>query len=146
MKNVKAVQCALLFVFAVVSVSTAGFAQTPDPIPLTNEALAAILGQPPTGGSCETQPAPVLLAACNATANCGSSPPVSCSGSSSCTTVDSNCSTLQAGYVRCDGVTTWCGPCCPSGDSCCQCSYTGDCFQCCRCAGGSPHGCVNECG
>jgi hypothetical protein len=55
-------------------------------------------------------------ALCTATANCGSSSPVSCSGNStstSCVAVDQNCLTGQRGYVTCDGVTTQC-PACPN--------------------------------
>lgn len=160
MKKTWIVACSLLFV------ALAGFAQTPSPSqasalpPLTPQALAAILGQPaPATGGCAAQQNAVLKAAvqrqgsgekalCNATASCGSYS-ISCSGnlsSSSCSAADRNCSAGERGHVTCDGVTTYCD--CPCGGTvqeqmCCTCDVTGDCFACCRCAGGSR--CAIQC-
>ena len=47
------------------------------------------------------------------TANCGSSPSVSCSGSGSCSAVDQNCSSGQQGYVQCGSIRTYCPACDP---------------------------------
>lgn len=146
MKEVKAVLFALVFVVV------AGFAQPPSQVSLPSEALAAILSQPAVNSSCPTQAAakiPIALqgakVACSAT--CPSGTQLSCpSGTTSCSAKDSNCSILESGYVTCNGVTTSCAPCCPTGSFCCQCGYTGRCFDCCRCAGGTPHQCVDECG
>jgi hypothetical protein len=158
MKKASILACILLFV------SVAAFAQTPSHPPLTQEALAAILGQP-AASSCATQPSgvrqvarrPAILtgkSACTATANCGSDPARSCSGNSSCTAVDRDCSVNEQGHVTCDGVTTWCPTVCPSPCAgltgtqyqCCQCDQTGDCLHCCRCAGGNFADCLNNCG
>ena len=52
---------------------------------------------------------------CTATANCGTSSPISCSSNtsiSSCSAADQNCGAGQRGFVTCDGITTQC-PACP---------------------------------
>lgn len=144
------VACALLL-----CVSAAGFAQT---APLTNEALAMILGQPAVKGACATQSSRVLFAAkgpgdgpggvgqmsaCTAQASCGSGvTPVSCSGNSTCSAIDRNCPS-QRGQVTCDGVTKTCAVC--PVDYCAQCASTGDCVACCRCDGGTAIMCNNCC-
>ena len=73
-------------------------------------------------------PAPAALQCyCSASANCWNDTVVSCSDSSSpcdCTGVDSSCSAGQRGYVRCNGVTTYC-PVCPTGDCAQQCKPCG---------------------
>ena len=64
----------------------------------------------------DRESAPLFVAtasACTATATCGSSPSVSCSGNTSCTAIDQNCAGGIQGFVRCDNVTTNC-PACPS--------------------------------
>jgi hypothetical protein len=151
MKKEWILACVLLFV------AVAAFAQTPSQHPLSREALAAILGLPATG-SCATQPSGVRQAAkrpavltgksaCTATANCGSDPAAFCSGDSSCTAVDRNCSVNEPGHVTCDGNTFWCPTqCTTTCDRCCQCAQTGECLPCCRCAGGNFADCLNNCG
>jgi len=52
----------LIVAAALFFVSIAGFAQAPSPVPLTEEALAAILGPSASNSSCATQES-VLLAA-----------------------------------------------------------------------------------
>ena len=151
MKKVLLLACAFLFV------SSAGFAQTPGPALLSQEVLAAILGEP-VGASCATKAAGKggvvylsegIESACTATAYCASGT-VTCSGNTSCNAVDRDCSTLERGHVTCDGVTTSCTPdCCTGGtiqqNACCRCDATGDCFQCCRCAGGGLFQCSEGC-
>src|SRR5215470_2680172 len=111
MRRVLILGCAALFI------SIACLAQTPSPTPLSQEALAAILGQPAATGeltSPQTQE-PVLAAAkgslpekasCTARATCLFGVKViSCNGSTSCTSVDgTSCS--SRGRVTCDGHTT----------------------------------------
>jgi hypothetical protein len=158
MKKVSILACVLLFV------SVAAFAQTPSYPPLTQEALAAILGQP-AASSCAAQPGGVRQAAakrpvilrgkslCTATAECHfyNGTVASCSSNtstSSCTSVDSNCSAGEPGHVTCDGVTTYCPPCCTGGGTqyqCCKCEQTGDCEACCRCNGGTIGHCALQC-
>ncbi|HEX4965303.1 MAG TPA: hypothetical protein VF173_31125 [Thermoanaerobaculia bacterium] len=155
---------AWVFAAVLLFVSVAGFAQTPSKAPLSSEVLAAILGQP--AGSCGTQQNELVFAAkrpkgwekslCNATANC-SPGTVSCGGNNSvtsCSAADRNCAVGERGHVTCDGVTTWCPTTCPAPCStgtviqraCCQCDLTGDCFNCCRCDGGSGPHCALQCG
>ena len=151
MKRIWIVTYALLFV------SVAGLAQTPGQAPLTREALAAILSESAFNGSCATQEIGVPVAAkrprmgpekaaCTATAVCETST-VSCSGTSTCTTVDRNCDNGERGRVTCNGVTTLCPTRCPCGlPACCNCDRTGDCIACCRCSGGTIMQCNAECG
>ena len=152
MKKAWMIACALFFL------SAAAFAQTPSHEPLSSEALAAILG-PSGGGSWAPFRSQVLFAsrggvhhesACNATAQCQSGT-VSCSGSSSCTTSDSDCFDGWQGAVTCDGHTTYCTACncnsfSPPGRWCCQCGMTDDCVSCCRCGGGTLVQCALQCG
>ncbi len=150
MRNRWIVACTLLFV------SVAASAQTPSQVPLTSQVLAAILGESVATGSCATlktgTPAPVervdygQQSVCTAEASCGGDPPLSCSGNSTCSTVDRNCDIGQRGSVTCDGVTTYC-PLCPCDDTpvCCRCDRYGDCMSCCRCAGGTFSSCYAEC-
>ena len=147
MKRAWSVVAVLLFV------SAAGFAE-PSPAPLSEEALAVILGPSAAGPACAPQaaaaPRPagtkpagrpgggVETSACNATAQCYSGT-VSCSGNSSCSAVDRNCAVPTAGYVICDGVYTGCNYGCSYCD---QCAATGDCISCCQCDGYSYIVCV----
>src|SRR5690349_208488 len=132
MRKVLIVGCAILFI------SIAGLAQTTSPAPLSQEALAAILGQPAVAGepaSPQTEepvlasakrPLPVK-AACTATCVFGAST-VSCTGSGSCTSVDgTSCS--SKGHVTCGGVTKTCSTC----------------YISCRCAGSSDSFCRANC-
>lgn len=151
MKKVLLLACAFLFV------SSTGFAQTPGPALLSEEVLAMILGEP-VGASCATEAAGKggvvyasegIESACNATAVCETGT-VTCSGNSSCTAVDRDCSVLEQGRVTCDGVTTLCPTtCCSSGTiierACCRCEATGDCLSCCRCGGGTLFQCNEAC-
>jgi hypothetical protein len=148
MKKASILACALLFV------SVAAFAQTPQSHPaLTQEALAAILGQP-AASSCATQPSgvrqvarrPTVLtekALCTASVTCPTGN-ISCSSNtstSSCTAVNRNCLDNEKGHVTCDGITTQCSTPCDcnvySGTQhqCCLCAQTDDCVACCRCDG-----------
>jgi hypothetical protein len=147
MKNAWIVACTLLFV------SVTGFAQARSAAPLESAALAVILDQPVVTGSCATQQSGVLFAAkhpgrgleksiCSATAQCLPGT-VSCSGNSTCSAVDRNCSIGERGHVTCDGVTTSCPVCCAT--VCCQCDQTNDCMACCRCGGGTVRRCSEEC-
>jgi hypothetical protein len=122
--------------------------------PLAREALASILGQAAPAGACGAAqgwaPANALPPArtsstCMVTATC-STGTVSCSGNSTCYKQDSGCKNGIQGFVNCDGVVTWC-PQCPCGSLwCCQCELSGDCLDCCRCAGGTFGGCLASCG
>ena len=156
MKKVWIVACVLLFV------AIAGFAETPSTPPLTQEALAAILGQPAASCAPQQQQNEVLFAAkrpkgwekslCNATANCFPGT-VTCGGNNSmtsCSAADRNCPGEQ-GHVTCDGNTTWCPTACPAQCTgtpmqvaCCNCDLTGGCVVCCKCDGGGAH-CIFEC-
>lgn len=77
---------------------------------------------------------PVLKSSCSASASCGSSPSVSCSGLSSCYAVDQDCSVGQRGFVLCDNVRTDCSSTCPPPPNPCDqlnqqfpgCNYTYD--------------------
>jgi hypothetical protein len=113
MRRVLLVGCAALFI------SIAGLAQAPSPAPLSQEALAAILGQPAVTGeltSPQTEE-PVLASAkrplplkSTCTANCPFGTTVTCSSSGSCSSVDgTSCS--AKGHVTCNGVTHSCGTC-----------------------------------
>lgn len=132
MRKVLIVGCAALFI------SIAGLAQTSSPTPLSQEALAAILGQPAVTGE-QTLPQteePVLAAAkrhlpvkATCTAKCPFNTTVTCMTSSgSCSSVDgTSCS--AKGHVTCNGVTTSCDTC-----------YVG-----CRCAGFTDAFCRANC-
>lgn len=156
MKNASILACSLLFV------AVAGFGQTQSHVPLSKEALAAILGLP-AASSCAVQPSggvravakrpaiPRGKALCNATATCQFGLQVSCSSNISagnCSATDASCPG-QAGSVTCDGVTTNCQPCCTGTGTtfqCCECDVTGDCVACCRCDGGGIIACNRACG
>ena len=127
-------------------VSLPGLAQTPESAATPSLSLAA--------GVCSLQQDGVLFAAktpikslCSAVANCASGT-VSCSSNASatsCSAVDRSCPE-ERGRVTCDGVTTYCPTeCTCSGThpqvSCCRCVLLGDCFNCCRCSGGSIGNC-----
>ena len=126
--------------------------------PLSDEALAAILAQP-TGTECpqpqESLTPPdqlqgIQYMTCSATATCNdtSGVNVSCNwggSGGSCTFQNQNCASGIRGQVNCNGTITQC-PTCPCGTpKCCQCEATGDCFACCRCAGGTILACSEEC-
>ena len=158
MKKAWMVACVLL------CIPVAGFSETPSQAPLSQEALAAILGTPAVTGGCAPQPGAVLAAAkrpriglektlCTATANCGSGTTVSCHSNvnaANCSATDRNCSVGERGHVTCDGVTTSCPTACCTGGFlevyCCQCAQTQDCYSCCRCGGGSGPSCGLQCG
>jgi hypothetical protein len=155
MRKASILACSLLFV------SMAGFGQTQSQAPLSQEALAAILGLP-AASSCATQPSavrevakrpaiPTGKALCTATATCQFGLTVSCSSNvnaANCTAVNAACPG-QAGYVTCDNATTNCQPCCTgigTAFQCCKCDVTGDCVACCRCDGGGAAHCALQCG
>lgn len=132
MRRVLLIGCAILFI------SIAGLAQTPAPAPLSQEALAAILGEPAVTGE-QTLPQteePVLAAAkrplplkfvCSASCLYGGS--VTCiGGPGSCSAVDgTSCS--SRGKVSCGGVTATCS----------------NCYLNCRCEGFSDAFCRANC-
>jgi hypothetical protein len=148
MKKASILACSLLFI------SVAAFAQTPQSHPpLTQEALAAILGLP-AASSCAAQPSgvrqaakrPAIVGKATCTANCQFGGAVSCSGTV-CNGVNASCSS-EPGHVTCDGVTTSCPACCTGTGrqlACCQCDQTGDCTTCCRCDGGTVGHCAIVC-
>jgi hypothetical protein len=145
-------------------VSVVGHAQTPNPTPLTPEALATILGAPATCGASAVKPSTALFVAnrpriglekslCSATANCATGT-VSCQGNNSttsCSGFDRNCSLGERGHVTCDGITTSCPTACTVSDCtgiqkfCCLCAEMDDCYNCCRCSGGGPGQCAARC-
>lgn len=142
-----------------VLISAAGFAQTPSVAPLTNEALAAILGPAAVHGACAVPQNEAVFASnrsraglaksCSATATCGTDPSVSCSVTGTggtCTFANRNCNGGEQGHVTCNGVTTWCPTICPPSTWCQKCDDTGDCFACCRCDGGGAGHCAFICG
>lgn len=113
MRKVLIAGCAILFI------AIAGLAQTPSPAPLSQEALAAILGQPAvTGELTSPQTEEPFLAAAKrplplkdaCTANCLYGGTISCSGSGSCSAVDgTSCS--SRGHVTCGGTRKNCSNC-----------------------------------
>ena len=153
MKKVWIVACALGFL------ALAGFTPAPSHALLTSEALAVILGAPANPGTCAPRQNEVSFAAagsgigtkalCSASVNCGFTT-ISCQGNNSatsCTAVNPSCPS-ELGHVTCDGVTTTCPCTCGTviQQRCCECEYTGSCFACCRCNGGSPTYCARQCG
>ncbi|HKV13133.1 MAG TPA: hypothetical protein VJ725_33640 [Thermoanaerobaculia bacterium] len=150
------IACSLLLV------AIAGFADSPGPGPVSDEVLAAILGEPLAGASCATKAggaaggadeirfvAAVAGEKATCTVDCGNGTSVTCTSNTTCTAVQRNCvTTLEAGHVTCDGITTSCTPsCCTGGtvqqNACCRCDIQGDCFSCCKCEGGI--GCARQC-
>jgi len=108
MRKASLLACALLFL------SVAGFAQTPGGPALTEEELAAILGQPAAAGSCGSQQADMAFAAkgprlpekSTCTANCLQGGTVTCSGTN-CSASNGICASSGVGghngSVTCDG-------------------------------------------
>lgn len=150
MKKAWMVACALGFL-------TLALTPTPSQALLTGEALAVILGAPAVPGSCASRTGEASFAAtgigtkalCSASVNCGFTT-ISCQGNNSatsCTAVNPSCPS-ELGHVTCDGVTTTCPCTCGTviQQRCCECEYTGSCFSCCRCNGGSPVYCAQQCG
>ncbi|HEV8578013.1 MAG TPA: hypothetical protein VGX68_02930 [Thermoanaerobaculia bacterium] len=142
--------------------TAAGFSQTPAPsvVPLSAEALAAILGQP-AGTACSRPQENAVFAArrqgnffkaCSATATCNdtSGTNISCNFGGSggtCTFQNQDCANGIQGFVNCNGTVTNC-PACPCNlrPICCVCESSGDCFACCRCDGGTAGECAEACG
>jgi hypothetical protein len=127
--------------------AVAAFSQAPSPAPLSNAALARILGEPAAAtAACRTRTSGVTFAArnplpsksaCTATANCESGT-VGCSGNTSCSAYDRSCPG-EPGHVVCDGTSHYCATECPPDDcttggprqrACCRCAQTGDCLDC----------------
>src|SRR5690348_14611746 len=103
------IACTLLFV------SVAGIADSPSPAPVSNAALAAILGETEADRSCQT-PSGVRLATVQGEKgiiklDCGNSIilEVNCQGSGSF--VQRNCSINERGHIWCDGAIASCPPC-----------------------------------
>jgi hypothetical protein len=134
MKNALIVACALLFV------SVAGFAQTSSKAHLTRGALAWFVGQPEVTG-CAMQQSSLLLTA----------KPLSISPQA-LWTATAHCASGSVGQLRSTAaqpvvlLSPWqdskTGRVC---NSCCQCSQTGDCIQCCLCNGFSKPYCFGMC-
>ena len=154
MKKTWILACSLLLV------SVAAFADSPGPGPVSDEVLAAILGDAVPGASCPTAvgAGEMRLASvvqnektCSATVTCLDSSTRTCSSSSTnCLAVNPDCvNSLEPGHVTCDGITTNCTACCSTGTiqqrTCCRCAITGDCIDCCRCEGGGPGQCALAC-
>jgi len=53
---------------------------------------------------------PATEGGCSAIADCDDGSHVTCSGDTTCTSIDSSCPASR-GYVRCDGITKYCTPC-----------------------------------
>lgn len=97
-----------------------------------DQAFLATLAKAPAPVPAAKRPSQGLeKSACNATANCWDGTTRSCSGNTSCSAVDSNCSGGQRGSVTCDGVTTQCPSCCPDLDCTAErASCASDCAGC----------------
>jgi len=133
MRKVLIAACAALFL------SIAGLAQTaptPNPAPLSQEALEAILGQPAvTGEPALPQTEASVLAAAKSplplkaicTANCYLGGTISCTGTSCSAVNGSSCS--SKGNVTCGGTTHTCS----------------NCYLNCRCGGNSDSFCRANC-
>lgn len=150
MKSAAVLVCTFLLL------STAAFAQMPGKtVPLTQEALAMILGKPAAGGSCAPAASRVMFAAnkpeppsggvgamatCTAICETGT---VQCTAAT-CSGADRNCAAYERGHVTCGSTTTWCPTAC-SSDYCYNCAQTGACYDCCRCDGDSAIICNNCC-
>lgn len=143
MKKLAIVGAVLLVVAGLATFPSQAVAGSPQDAPmLSAEAFLATLAVP------EMTPAPEppkgldpVRKTCTATATCGSSPPVTCNGSSTCTSVNRNCANNVRGWVVCDGSLTWCpGLCgCDAVFQECENSCPNQCvkqFQC------SPYKCV----
>lgn len=142
MRKASLLACAVLFI------SSVCFAQTPGRVPLTEEALAAILGPPATASEgCDSQQGAMAFAAkrprlqekSTCTANCMGGGTVSCS-STNCSAKNGNCSNLT-GSVTCGSTTKFC----PTPSFCTRCNVCGDCYSCCRCGGSTDAFCRANC-
>lgn len=102
-----------------------GAADEPASPPVESSATEPSAPSRPAGDSQKAPqplpPAPQEASTCTATADCGTYPDVSCTGSGTCTAVDRNCPN-QEGYVRCGSTYKFCPPCpcyvekhCPDG-------------------------------
>lgn len=149
MKIARLVVCALLLL------SVAAYAApAPSPAPLSDAALAAILGAPQGATSCAKPQRAAPYGGLNLKAFCEVQCPsgtVSCTGNPTCNAVNRDCSILEAGHVTCNGQSTYCTPACcstgtPQEKACCRCEATGSCFDCCRCDGGTIGQCAMACG
>ena len=92
-------------------------------------AFLASLAAPPAPVA--KRPSGLEKALCSATATCSDGTTRNCqsnTSSSSCLAVDSNCPTQQ-GYVTCDGFTTWC-PACPPTGCCNEAACAASCYPC----------------
>jgi hypothetical protein len=130
MRKVLLIACAALFI------SIAGLAQTqtssPAPAPLSQEVLAAILGQPAVAGEQTSSQTEAAKSALPSKSTCSAQCPfgvvVTCSGTGSCSSVDgTTCPTK--GKVVCGSVTKSCDTC----------------YVSCRCGGFSDSFCRANC-
>lgn len=115
-----------VLLIAALAMGTAAYAEdatitaTDEPRPLVAEQHEV---ESATSSACDTEAPlfvqPIFAAAAGdgggnratCTATCRNGSTVSCTGSS-CTGADANCPSHK-GFVRCDGVTTWCSAACP---------------------------------
>lgn len=133
-----------IFAFVLLLVSAGTFAKTPGEAPLSAAALASILGGPVGTGPCAFASSKPTGFSITCSVNCGLTT-LSCpSGTSTCTVVDRNCTTGEPGSVTCDGVTSQCYAC-GTSSFCVYCSQKGDCYDCCRCDGGTFDDCAHQC-
>lgn len=138
---------ALLLVCAVLFISSVCLAQTPSRAPLTEEALAVILGPsaPPPGSDAQQDAVafaakrPQLLEKATCTANCLGGGTVTCSGTT-CSAKNGTCGS-PTGTVTCGGTTKSC----PVLSMCTRCSLCGDCYSCCICSGHTGAFCSANC-
>lgn len=86
---------------------------------------------------------------CSATASCWDGGTVTCSGSTSCTAADGDCSVgRQRGYVWCDSTIIECPNPCPCAADYCdneEANCASDCYPCSYTFTCSPTACTNHC-
>lgn len=106
-----------LFLFFLSAASWAQSTRCADPLWRAMGIAAESAAAPLSAQPASLRGGPQTNSSCTASANCGGSPPVGCSGSGTCKAVDQNCSVGQQGYVMCDSVVTYCpNPCLPNCD------------------------------
>jgi len=136
---------ALLLACAVLFISSVCFAQAPDRAPLSEEALAVILGPPatasdsPQGAMAFAAKLPQFLEKATCTASCMGGGTVSCT-STNCSAKNGTCSNLT-GSVTCGSTAKYC----PTPSYCTRCNVCGDCYSCCLCSGHTGAFCSANC-
>jgi len=136
---------ALLLACAVLFISSICFAQTPSRAPLSEEALAVILGPPATasdsqqGAMAFAAKRPQLLEKATCTANCLGGGTVTCSGTT-CSAKNGTCGS-PTGTVTCGSTTKSCTVL----SMCARCNLCSDCYSCCICSGHTGAFCSANC-